>query len=106
MTDDEYEKRAVELLSAEAGETLAWWWLSFCDPEEPEGAQFLGACLVRATGFFSATLVAHRLGCNQGGQVRGMGPIPLDSQIEDGWTERLLTKDECDEFDRIHDGEL
>ena len=102
MTEEAKRARAEELLAEEAKTPLAWWWLSFCDAGRPEGSQFLGACLVKAHGFFGATLVARALGCNPGGECKGVGPIPLEHKIEDGWAERLLTKDECAEFGRIH----
>jgi hypothetical protein len=103
MTDEQVGARAQELLAEESAQPLAWWWLSFADPEKPEGSQFLGACIVQARGFFGATLVAHALKCNPGGQCRGMGPISLDAPIQPGWADRLLTKDECEEFNRVHE---
>jgi hypothetical protein len=104
MNDEERKERAVEILTEESAEPLAWWWLSFCDPHLPEGSQFLGACLVKAHGFLGATFVARTLGCNPGGEVRGAGPIPIDAMIQPGWTERLLTRAEAEEFDRVHKG--
>ena len=48
-----------------------------------------------------AVSAAHSHGCNPGGEVRGMGPMPLETWLPDGCTERLLTKAECEEFDRV-----
>lgn len=100
MTVAEFLGRTVEILAEESGEPVAWWWLSFCDPERPAGTQFLGACLVRARGFFSATHIARDRGCNPGGECQGLGPIPDDKPIAPRWTYRLLTKAECEEMDR------
>lgn len=67
-------------------------WMSFADPEKPEGQQFLGVCILDVTtedvveGLpdmrrwfpraeegaewnFAAMRKAHRLGCNPGGQI-------------------------------------
>ena len=93
------------ILAAEAAEPLAWWWLSFCDPDRPKG-EFLGACLVKANGPLSGTLAAHALGINPGGEVLALGPVPLEAPMREGWAERLLTRAECEEFDRVHEGLL
>jgi hypothetical protein len=105
MGSNALPERAQQLMAEEAKNPIAWWWLSFCDPTKPEGQQFLGACIVQARGFFTATLQAHRLGCNPGGECRGSGPIPLEHKIKERWVNRLLTKEECEEFDRVHEGE-
>jgi hypothetical protein len=47
------------------------WWLSFADATRPAGSQFLGICIVRAVDMVSAIKVAHALGINPGGEVRG-----------------------------------
>lgn len=106
MDDTERLERGVALLLEESGEPLGWWWLSFCDGDRPAGSQFLGACLVKASGFFGATMVARSLGCNPGGECQGLGPIPLSVGVKGGWAERLLTRAECEEFDRVHAGVL
>ena len=74
------------------------WWLSFVDPHKPEGAQFLGCCIVEAHDFIGAVRVAHALGCNPGGEVQGLD-IPAEMQIDRKYLERLLTRKECEEFD-------
>jgi hypothetical protein len=102
LTKEEFEARTVELLTEESSEPAAWWWLSFADPKRPKGKQFLGACLVQARGFLGAVMVAKRAGINPGGEVQGMGPIPADADIKPGWTGRLLSREECEEFDRVH----
>ena len=67
-----------------------WWWLSFCDPEKPEGSQFLGVAIVEGSNVYTASLEARSLGCNPGGEVLGLpypeGEVPLQS-----YSRRLLS---------------
>ena len=70
------------------------WYLSFCDPDAPEGSQFLGVAIVEAPTFLAAVTRSHVLGCNPGGQVASMGPIPAEGIAEE-WRDRLLSKDEA-----------
>ena len=80
-------------------DSTALWWLSFCDGSLPKGSQWLGACIVHAETFLDAVRVAHRLGCNPGGQVAG-GEIPAVTHwlIRDGECGRLLSRDEANAF--------
>lgn len=78
-----------------------WWWLSFCDADRPVGQQFLGACLVQARGVILAAQEAHMRGCNPGGEVRIL-EASADFQPKPGWANRLLSRKECEEFDRVH----
>jgi hypothetical protein len=75
-------------------------WLSFCDPTKPKGEQFLGACVVPGNNVGLGAAVAHSLGCNPGGEVAGMlipdEQVPL---IRPKWLARVLTKQECHDFD-------
>ena len=79
-------------------------WLSFCDPDAPEGEQFLGGALVDAADEFSAVVLAHRLGVNPGGEVMMVNitgaPVPEE------YVGRLLSRREIDELDDIMDIEL
>lgn len=99
MNDEQFSARTSEILSKESTEPEAWWWLSFCDGALPTGEQFLGACLVKARGFLSATIEAKRLECNPGGEVQGVC-VPIDAPIPEKWKNRLLTKAEALSFDR------
>ena len=81
---------------------MASFWLSFCsDSDLPEGSQFLGACIVPGDDVLSAVQAAHMLGCNPGGEVVGH-PVPpgMDQYVEDRWRNRLMTRAECEQFDR------
>jgi hypothetical protein len=76
MRERTFKARRDKLLKEEAQEPEAWWWLSFCDPDLPEGSQFLGGIFTKARGFVSAIQKTHDLGINPGGEVKGAGPIP------------------------------
>lgn len=82
-----------------------WWWLSFADGKRPVGQQFLGVVLVRAPEFTLAVMATHRLGVNPGGEV--CGTEFTGDGLEDvlqRYAGRLLSKDECAEFDRAIGG--
>lgn len=101
MTDREARRDA--LLAAEAANPQhGLWWLSFVDNDRPEGDRFIGACIVEADGPVSAVREAHARGCNPGGEVSIMGPMPLDNAGP--WTEetrnRVLTRAEIDEIEK------
>ena len=99
LSDEAIKQREQQLLAQEATQPLGWWWLSFCDPDKPSGQQFLGCSIVQARGFLGAVFTARQKGCNPGGEVKGSS-LPNGLKI-DGWTNRLLTREECDEFDRV-----
>jgi hypothetical protein len=101
LTHEQLGHRIKELIKEEASEQESYWWLSFCNIELPEGTQFLGACIVPAQGILSATAVARMLGCNPGGEVAAIGPIPLNTPIPNKYLGRLLNREECGILDRI-----
>ena len=76
-------------------------WISFADPTRPKGSQFLGALIIEAPSFHLAVQLAHTRGVNPGGEVQG---LPVEPQtavlITPGWKDRLLTRAECESFDR------
>ena len=41
-----------------------WWWMSFADPDLPEGSRFLGVAIVQAPHVAAALTRSHRLGIN------------------------------------------
>jgi hypothetical protein len=101
VTNSEFVKRVAELQEEESRAPEGWWWLSFCNAELLEGRRFLGACIVKGRGILSASSAARALGCNPGGEIKGVGPMSLDTPFPEGWTERLLTREECGELERI-----
>ena len=86
-----------------------WWWLSFCDPERPEGKQFLGVAIVTAEveDVFDALTYAgereiglairrtHDLGINPGGEVSGI-LIPPEHVPDERYRDRLLDRAELE----------
>lgn len=99
---DELDPGLAELARAEAAtEAVHLWWLSFCDPELPEGSQFMGACMVPGRGFANAVRVAHALGLNPGGECQGHPVDPARVQeVPNRWLFRRLSRAECEAFDR------
>ena len=87
---------------------MSTWWLSFCDPNLPEGSQFLGVSIVRVHGgdIVLAASAAHILGCNPGGEVQGFDLEHMGPMVPDSYRDRLLTRAECDEVDAIVAKEL
>ena len=79
--------------------TTPWWWLSFADGRKPKGSQFLGAAIVSGNNFLEAVRKSHKLGCNPGGQVQGL-PILNNLSIPEHWLNRLLTRSECEQFNK------
>ncbi len=84
----------------------SWYWLSFADGSLPTGQQFLGVAIVRAPGFGPAVIKARVLGINPGGWVQGFelpgGALPED--VLSQYANRLLTKADCEDFDRAIGG--
>jgi hypothetical protein len=69
-----------------------YFWLSFVGDEG-----FRGACIVEAPDMISAVSMAHRLGCNPGGQVQGAEVEDCDEiqiEIEKWGLGKLITKEE------------
>ncbi len=75
------------------------WWLSFVDPELPQGERFLGVVILEATGYVEAIEVAHILGINPGGAVQG-SELPPDYAPAAEWRNRLLSAIEIEELER------
>jgi hypothetical protein len=92
MTDEERERRILEKVAEERSGELRWWWLSFIDPGRAENDRFLGVAIVEASGPITATLQAHDLGINPGGEVAIL-PLPYPPKPED--RDRLLSREEA-----------
>lgn len=80
-----------------------WFWFSFCDTQQPDGTQFLGAAIFRGPDLLSALALSRISGCNPGGEVAIL-EIPestaaLFGQLDAGFFRRLLSRDECERFD-------
>lgn len=88
---------------------MTLYWLSFADGDRPKGTQFLGACIVeggnsgdKRADLRAAVQNAWLHGCNPGGEVMSLR-LPADVQIDEGWRNRLLSRAECEAFDRRDD---
>lgn len=87
---------------------LPRWWLSFVDPDKappieqqrPGGPSWLGASIVRAPDFMSAVQIAHALGCNPGGELKGF-PVPPGVLIPEEYMGRLLNHADIDYLDTL-----
>ncbi len=78
----------------------AWWWLSFCDPDRPEGEQFLGVALVQAEDEYGVAPAAWVAGCNPGGEI-GMMRIPDKVPVPVEYQHRLLSRAEAAKLDAL-----
>lgn len=67
------------------------YWLSFVDPDLPEGSRFLGVSLVPARNMLQAIRRAHRHGCNPGDEVASQWIPEGAVEIPDAYLNRLLT---------------
>lgn len=77
---------------------LVWWWMSFVDPDRPEGERFLGACIVQAHGPVTAGIESHAQKCNPGGQSRSL-PFPPRVDASE-WANTLLSCEDVHRFDQ------
>jgi hypothetical protein len=75
LTGKALEERVEQLYADELERPYGWYYLSFADPDLPQGEQFLGAAVVRAQGIITATSKCHDLQINPGGQVMCL-PLP------------------------------
>lgn len=69
-------------------------WMSFTDPDKPEGQQFLGGCLVDGATMEEALTNSHALGINPGGAVKTVGPIPREQVPLGGRFNALLSRED------------
>jgi hypothetical protein len=85
---------------------MAWRWMSFCDPARPKGSKFLGALLIEAADSDDALMRSHLLGLNPGGEVVSFEvPQEYVARIEPAMTYRLLSRAECETFERKYAGQ-
>ena len=88
MTDEERADGLDRMMAAEAADPKPnWYWLSFIDPEAPDGEKFLGVAIVYAEGPILAVRNSKRLGINPGGEV---AILEMDKPPAPEYRERLL----------------
>lgn len=85
---------------------MSYWWMSFCDPDKPEGTQFLGAAIIKADNHFDMMTRSWLLGLNPGGEVAFFEiPEQYEKRVPNDWIEsRLITKIEADELEKKWEG--
>lgn len=71
-------------------------YMSFTDPDRPEGQEWLGGCIVPASTMAEALTVSHLLGCNPGGQA-SCCDVPNDVVLKPDYIGRLLDRFEIEE---------
>ena len=87
---------------------MTLWWLSFCDGDRPKGQQFLGVSVVdcdnESDPLALVVAMSWRRGCNPGGEVAAMRlPSVADGLTPHAYRNRLLSKAEIEELERIHE---
>lgn len=87
----------LDILAAreKAQREKGWWWLSFVDPNRPDGQRFLGVAIVEGYGVASASRRAHELAVNPGGEVRAE-PLVGDAIPPEEYRNRLLSKNDLE----------
>jgi hypothetical protein len=113
MTREQFMARLEELSAESAiaeaehvasGEEVPYWWLSFIDPDRPQGDRFLAVSIVQAATGVGSVSRAWALGINPGGEVLWEGPLlaeAWDQAFRDEWCERLLDKDGVAKFHEL-----
>jgi hypothetical protein len=98
VSDEERRQRIASFLAEESQAEPRWIYLSFVDPDRPEGDRFLGACWVKAGGFTTALQISHARGINPGGEV-AFTELSFRSEPPEGSAYKL----HCDryEIDRL-----
>jgi hypothetical protein len=82
---------------------MSWWWMSFCDPKKPKGSKFLGGLLIEARDHHDMMHRSWSLKLNPGGEVRFFEvPKEYEERITSDITYRLLSREECEAFERKH----
>lgn len=73
-------------------------WLSFADPNRPEGEQYLGAVIIDAPDFLTAVKLTHWMQINPGGEVVEFGcdPAKLEERVSASHRGRLLSRADLD----------
>jgi hypothetical protein len=99
MINDSFWQNVAKVAEETACPPDSFWWLSFCDPDLPEGTQFLGACMVQANSIPAAITTAHLLGINPGGEVAVAGPITPEQRPPGHPINRLMSREEIESFD-------
>lgn len=98
VEEEELRERGIrEVMNKDLSQTERWWWLSFADPNKPEGEQFLGVIITLAGGIGEATQKLWDMGINPGGEVKAY-PYPDDVEPPpEHCRNKLLSKADLEE---------
>lgn len=89
---EELHRRGMqEVMDQDMTKPETWWWVSFADPNLPEGEQFLGVIIIMGGGIGEITQKAFAMGINPGGEVKAI-PIPDEHVPDERFRNKLLSK--------------
>jgi hypothetical protein len=90
------QERTLGIIANRTDRPGSVWWLSFVGDEG-----FRGAVMVNAEDFTTALMETNVRNINPHGEVQGL-EIPADEaqQIPEHWKYRILSRDECEQFDK------
>lgn len=74
---------------------MNWIWASFCDPDLPEGSQFLGVVIAPGTDMRAFTNALSLLGLDPGGDMVAIH-IPPEHLPPEEYRMRLLNREEAE----------
>lgn len=76
---------------------MKYWWMSFADPDRPQGDTFLGVAICRGDNLGEAIARAWEKGCNPGGEVAALEvPFLTDPSFTGVQPDRLLSQKELE----------
>lgn len=76
-------------------------WLSFCDPELPNGSQFWGVCIIDQADFCLAIRAANFLEINPGGEVQGVSFDGDKLKVPEKYMNKLMQMPEISELEKF-----
>lgn len=103
ITDKQHDEIARKRISAATETVLSWdgqhghwFWISYADPDLPEGHRFLGVVILKAPTLDTAPIVSHALNLSPGGaalfaEIEGDEMLRV---IHPEYTYRLLNVEE------------
>ena len=97
----EWYARVASILAEEATQPMRWWYMSFVDPELPEGHRFLGGILIEACGPTEAMIKSRHQGINPGGEVLTIEVrAELVPNVPESMRNRLCSRAEWESLDQ------
>lgn len=104
MNDQECKLSILKHLEKEMDENpnavVKRWWLSFVDPNKPEGSRFLGVVICENPYLTLAINETHTSKCNPGGELSCI-ELPTDFDLKGAELWRLYSKEDLKNFGLI-----